>query len=83
MSWKVIKRYFDYTGITVKSPRESFREAYAQGIIESEDIWLEMIENRNLTSHIYDEFEIMPIIRKMGEYEAEYRKLREYLQRIR
>lgn len=31
------------------------REAYKAGIIKSGEIWIEMIDDRNLTSHIYSQ----------------------------
>lgn len=36
-------------------PRYIFKEAYSNGIIDDEDVWLSMIEDRNRTSHVYSE----------------------------
>ena len=68
MSWKAIKRYLDYTGIGCSGPRTCFKEAYAQKIIRDEAVWLDMIEQRNLSSHIYDEDEIKEILGKITDY---------------
>jgi len=76
MSWKAIKRYLDYTGIGCTVPRNCFREAFAQGLIDREDIWIDMIEQRNLASHIYDEDEIKEILGKIVAYKNAFQDLR-------
>lgn len=38
-----------------KSPRACIKEAFKMGIIEDDEIFLDMLEDRNLTSQIYDE----------------------------
>ena len=53
--WKAFKRILDREGIQVSTPRESIKQAYQVGWIEDEDAWLEMLRDRNETSHVYDE----------------------------
>ncbi len=79
MSWKALKRYLDFLGIEAKNPRSVFKEAYAQQIITNQEIWLDMIEQRNLTSHIYDEFEISEILYKKDDFKNAFVELKEYL----
>lgn len=64
MSWKALKRLLEFLGLEVNSPRMVFKEGFAQGILKDESIWLDMIEQRNLTSHVYDEFQIKEILNK-------------------
>ncbi len=52
--WKALKIYLEYQGIIVKTPRSSFVEAFRAGLIGNEKIFLDMLEDRNNTSHIYD-----------------------------
>ena len=80
MSWKALKRYLDYLGIEAKSPRQVFKEAYTHGILENEDIWLDMIEQRNMTSHVYDESEIKEILEKTDNYKDAFFKLKSSLE---
>lgn len=54
LAWKTIKAYLEEQGVSCTSPRECFREAYHQGLIEYENIWLEMIEMRNEIVHTYN-----------------------------
>lgn len=68
MSWKAIKRYLDFVGISATSPRACFREAFSQGLIDAEQLWLEMIERRNLSSHIYNQDEIAGILAYLDGY---------------
>ncbi len=77
MAWKALKRYLSYIGIEAKNPRSVFKEAYAQSIINDEDIWLNMIEQRNLSSHIYDESEISEILDKKQKFKHAFQLLKE------
>jgi nucleotidyltransferase substrate binding protein (TIGR01987 family) len=82
MSWKALKRYLDFVGMDVKNPRATFKEAYLQEIIDEENIWLDMIEQRNLSSHIYDEYEISDIVNKVEFYKNAFIKLRNRLKKL-
>jgi len=56
LAWKLMKSYLEYQGIAlINSPRSTFKEAFAQGLILDGDIWIDMIEARNLTVHTYNE----------------------------
>lgn len=52
--WKTLKIFLEYEGIDVKTPRDSLKEAFRITFIEDEEIFLDMLEDRNMTSHIYD-----------------------------
>lgn len=75
MSWKTIKIYLDYIGLECTSPRSCFKEAFAQKLIQDEKIWIDMVEQRNLSSHIYDEDEIKEILDKIGNYRNAFKQL--------
>lgn len=53
LMWKTLKRVLEYEGIYPKTPRESLREAFQIGWLKDEDIWLDMLDKRNTTSHLY------------------------------
>lgn len=56
LSWNMLKDYLEEQGFTeVKSPRESIKKAFETGLISDGHGWLKMMEDRNLTSHAYDE----------------------------
>lgn len=56
LSWNMMKDYLDEQGFTdVKSPRDSIKKGFETGLIPDGHGWLKMMEDRNLTSHAYDE----------------------------
>lgn len=56
LAWKVMLDFFFYQGNTeIRGSRDATREAFKQGLIEDGERWMEMIKNRNLTSHTYNE----------------------------
>lgn len=82
MAWKALKRVLDYLGIDARAPRPVFKEAYAQGLLAEEQVWLDMIEMRNLSSYVYDEHEISRILEKLERYLAAFDALLDRLRRI-
>ncbi len=52
--WKTLKLFLQNSGIEVKTPKESLKEAFKVGWIKNEETFLNMLEDRNRTSHIYD-----------------------------
>jgi nucleotidyltransferase substrate binding protein (TIGR01987 family) len=53
LSWKLMKSFLEYKGLFCKSPRDCFKLAFSNGLINKELIWMEMIEDRNLLVHTY------------------------------
>lgn len=59
LCWNSIKDFMKFQGIEdVKSPRMAFKEAFQFNLINEEeaDLALEMLQDRNLTSHTYNEY---------------------------
>lgn len=55
LSWKTMKDYLESLGFSTKSPRETIKQAFQTGIINDGHIWIDALDDRNLTTHIYDE----------------------------
>jgi nucleotidyltransferase substrate binding protein (TIGR01987 family) len=53
--WKTLKKFLLHEGIEANIPREVLSKSYMAGLIDQDKIWLEMIDDRNLTSHTYKE----------------------------
>ncbi|HBB93238.1 MAG TPA: hypothetical protein DC042_16355 [Bacteroidales bacterium] len=68
MAWKACKRALDYLNLKCTNPRSCLKEAFAQHLIDDESVWLEMLDSRNLTAHIYNEFEIRDISADLEKY---------------
>jgi nucleotidyltransferase substrate binding protein (TIGR01987 family) len=52
--WNTLKDYLQAQEVEVKFPREVIKESVHFGLLEPTEIWLEMLENRNLMAHAYD-----------------------------
>lgn len=56
LAWKSIKVFLEeQKGIICSSPKDCFREAYRQGLIEYNDAWIKYVDMRNETVHTYKE----------------------------
>jgi len=53
--WKTLRLFLLQEGIITKSPKEALKEAFRFGLIKDEEIFLDMLEDKNQTSHIYSE----------------------------
>lgn len=82
MAWKALKRILDYLGLDARAPRQVFKEAYAQGLLAEEQVWLDMIEMRNLSSHVYDEHEISRILERLDRYLSAFEALLERMRSV-
>ena len=61
LAWKLMKSALAYEGIEASRPRSSIREGWKQGLIDSAEKWLDMLEKRNLSSHTYNETTAMDV----------------------
>jgi len=77
LAWRVIEDLYANQGESgLQGSRDAVRMAFRRGLINSGDIWMDMIKSRNLTSHTYDEKTVDAIVDVVrGEYFEEFRKL--------
>jgi len=56
MGWKLMMSFEKENGITgMLGSKDVIRHAVALGVIENGEAWMDMIDARNQTSHVYDE----------------------------
>jgi len=55
LSWKVLKDYLEEEGFTVQSPRDTLKQAFQAGLLENGHVWMEALNDRNLTVQTYEE----------------------------
>ncbi len=56
LAWKTLKAIFEDEGLRgLNSPKSVLREAFAAELIVDEEMWLEMLSDRNSTAHVYNE----------------------------
>ena len=77
--WKNMKRFLGQNGIIVNSPKETFRAAALEGLIDDPEIWFDFIKKRNITVHTYQETEADDVIKILPIFSNEAKK---FLKRI-
>jgi len=76
LCWKGLQVIlFEYEGIEAKSPKQVLREAYALNLIDNEEVWITMLNDRNLTSHTYKEELALQIYQSIASYANAMNKL--------
>ncbi len=75
LCWKVLKNYARKEGLECNSPRSCFKTAYQLKLINYEEIWIKMIEDRNLIVHIYNEQYANEIYAHLPKYLEAFKKL--------
>ncbi len=54
LAWKLMKDYLDAKQLSVKSPRDTIKQAFQIGLIGDGHVWIDALNDRNLTVHTYD-----------------------------
>lgn len=56
LAWKTMREYLLDQGYTeINSPKAVIKQAFAFGMIQDQQAWIDLLNDRNLTSHVYDE----------------------------
>jgi len=75
LAWKTLKRVLLYEGEICTTPRQCLKAAYRIGLLDGEEPWLTMLEDRNLMAHIYDEQTALHIYRRIANYQPAFEGL--------
>ena len=56
LAWKTIKDYLQESGIvfSIVTPRQVLKDAFVSKVIGDGQVWIDMLDHRNLLSHTYD-----------------------------
>ncbi|WP_386687240.1 nucleotidyltransferase substrate binding protein [Lonepinella sp. MS14437] len=55
LAWKLMKDILQYEGeVDILGSRSATRIAFNRGLIEQGEVWMDMVETRNLTAHTYN-----------------------------
>lgn len=82
LCWKLIKGFLKQEdGIDAKTPKQSVKEFYLAGYIDEDNYLklIDMIDERNSLSHIYDEDEFRKIIKKFSKYVKVFEKIEQVI----
>ena len=84
LAWKLLKEYLESEKFgEFNSPKAVVKEAFKIGLLEDGEIWLDMLDDRNLTSHTYDEETAKEIYRNIiSKYEEQFIKLENKIEEV-
>jgi len=59
LAWKTLRDYLENSGLVIApiTPRNVIKEAHAAKFLSKGQIWIDMLDHRNLLSHTYDQGE--------------------------
>ena len=81
LAWKLAKSFLNYNGIEANNPRSVIKEAFSEGMIANGQGWIDMLEDRNKTSHVYDEAAALKIYDKIKK--MHYQLLKDFHSKIK
>jgi nucleotidyltransferase substrate binding protein (TIGR01987 family) len=69
LAWKTLKDYLEAQGaeITPMTPRMVVKTAFSSRVLTDAQIWIDMLDHRNLLSHPYDEATFEQAVRAISE----------------
>jgi nucleotidyltransferase substrate binding protein (TIGR01987 family) len=72
LTWKTMQLVLKtLEGFNPNSPREVIRRAYAMGWIEKEEEWMQMLVDRNLSTHTYHAELAIELFTRLKDHYAE------------
>jgi nucleotidyltransferase substrate binding protein (TIGR01987 family) len=66
--WKTMKRLLAEEGVETSTPRETLKKAFEAGWLMDQLAWLQMLKDRNETSHVYDKSVAKSIYKRIKKY---------------
>ena len=55
LAWKTLGDYLEYKEVDARFPRDVIKAGFQYGLIDDGEMWMDMLEKRNLMAHTYDE----------------------------
>ncbi|OGS89115.1 MAG: nucleotidyltransferase [Gallionellales bacterium GWA2_59_43] len=82
LAWNVLKDFLAYEGITgIVGSRGAVREAFRRELLDDGELWMDMIEKRNLSSHTYNKELAEELVNAIvGGYHAAFLALQQEMQ---
>lgn len=80
LAWKAMREYLIDQGFwQINSPKSVMKEAYAANIISDERKWIGILNDHNLTAHIYDEERAVEIFNRIRtDYLEAFQELKNF-----
>ncbi len=77
--WKTLKRLLAAEGIEANTPKDALKQAFQIKWLTDETAWLQMLNDRNETSHIYNE---ATALRIYNDIKQNYKELAAVYQKL-
>lgn len=75
LAWKTMKRVLTVRGEEPGSPKDTFRKAAKEKIINDPEIWFQFQEKRNLTVHTYEAVNLESVVAIFDKFSVELKNL--------
>ncbi len=83
LTWKTIKAFLEKEhNIICVSPKTCFREAFRVGLIDYDEIWIKIADDRNYTAHTYKELLAEKIYAELPQAFEVFQKIKESLEKL-
>jgi nucleotidyltransferase substrate binding protein (TIGR01987 family) len=79
LGWKTLKAFLEFEGVSVTTPRHALKEAFRIQWIQEDSAWLQILEDRNLTSHTYHQALADEIYSRLASHRDRMLELSTYL----
>jgi nucleotidyltransferase substrate binding protein (TIGR01987 family) len=73
--WKALKHHLTLQNVVSGSPKDVIMKAAREGWILDPLLWNQVIKDRNMTSHIYNEVVATAIFGRLPKYQAEFERI--------
>jgi len=85
LAWTTLKDFLEYRGqMEIYGSRDAFRKAFQLGLISNGELWMDMLKNRNRTSHTYNEETAREICQTVkNDYYPAFQSLIETLNKLK
>ena len=83
LAWKTLKDFMEQDGFVFATitPRQVLKDAFAAKILREGQVWIDMLDHRNLLSHTYDLAKFEEAVEEVHErYLDAFDQLHEFLQ---
>lgn len=81
LSWRTLKRVLSKKGLDVASPRDTFRTAAQNHLLDNLEKWFDFQLKRNLTLHTYNDAVMDEVVKVLPSFSIEMQRLVTTLQR--
>jgi nucleotidyltransferase substrate binding protein (TIGR01987 family) len=85
LAWNTLKDFLEASGVTeLYGSVKATRAAFARGLIENGEVWMEMIQSRNRSVHAYDQATADQIAADiLASYVTEFDRLEQRLEALK